>query len=246
MLQIGNDGITHTIDDLYKWKGGFDINADLNTTFTVAYENFEVSKVGQSFLKNTGGQTVWGSQLAGNSADGYKLSNSSAFGKSNQTRETLTLGWGLNGRVTGNWYTNTNISFFDILSDTTIASSYNPSDSAFRTNNSGTLTSWADSGWINISSKFNNEEFLGRKDLSFATGYEYQHAEMMQTVNNLSNYSSKTFGATQPLSTKSGGQLDTHGLFGQLSWRFEKDWDATVGTRLRAMEFIGWNIFECD
>ena len=165
MLQIGNDGITHTIDDLYKWKGGFDINANLMATFTVAYENFEVSKTGQSFLTNSAGQTVWGSQLAGNSANGYKLSNTTAFGKSDQTRETLTLGWGLNGRVAGNWYNNTNISYFDILNDTAIASSYNPSDPAFRSNNTGTLTSWADSGWINISSKFNNEEFLGRKDL---------------------------------------------------------------------------------
>ena len=252
MLQIGSDGITHTIDDLYKWKGGYDINPELTTTFTAAYEHFEVSKTGKSFLTNDTGQTIWGSQLGettktvngklvgqndGYSANNYKLANSTAFGKSDQLRETLTLGWGLNGRIAGNWFTNTNVSYFDILNDTTLASSYNPNDPAFKTNNVGTKTSWADSGWVNFTSKFNNEEFFGNKDLSFATGYEYQHSTMLQTVNNLSNYSSTTINATKPISTQSGGTLDTHGLFGQLSWRFIKDWDATLGTRLER-----WNL----
>lgn len=238
-LQIGSDGVVHSINDLYKWKGGYDINPELNTSFTAAYQNVELSKVGQSFMSNAAGQTIWGSQLSGKSANGYGLSNSTALGKSDQSRETFTAGWGLNGRVFGNWHTNTNVSVFDIINDTTLASSYNPNDPAFKNTatNTGTKTSWDDSGWVNLSTKFNNEEFFGRKDLSFATGYEYQHAKMLQTVTNLSNYSSNTVSPTAPIKTKSGGETDTHGVFAQMSWRFIKDWDATIGTR-----YERWNM----
>lgn len=239
MLQTGNDGIYHSIDDLYKWKGSYAINPELITSFTAAYENLEVSHVGQSFMTNAAGQTVWGSQLNGKSANGYRLSNNTAWGVSNQNRETLTLGWGLTGRVIGNWNTNTNISFFDILKDTTLSSNYNPNDPIFNTANGqvGQNTSWDDSGWFNLSTKFDNQEFFGRKDLSFATGYEFQHARMLQTQTNLSSYSNNTVSASTPIATKSGGTLDTHALFGQLSWRFIQDWDATVGTRLER-----WNL----
>jgi len=239
MLQIGSDGITHTVDDLYKWKGGYALTADLNTNVVLAYENLQVSKVGQSLITNAAGQTVWGSQLSGYSANGSALTNSTSFGKSDQTRETFTAGWGLNGRIFGNWYNNSNLSYFDILNDTTIASSYNPNDPIFKSaaGQGGTRSSVAGTGWYTVSSKFNNDEFWGRKDLSFATGYEYQHARLLQTTNTLSNYSSNTISATSPISTQSGGTTDTHGLFGQLSWRFLKDWDATPGVRLER-----WNM----
>ena len=239
MLQVGSDGIYHSTDDLYKWKGGYALTSDLNTTFTTAYENLQVNHVGQSSVTNAAGQTVWGSQLAGYSANGYGLANSTALGVSNQNRETFTVGWGLDGRVFGNWYNKTNVSWFDIINDITTASSYNPMDPIYKTGAGlgGTKTSWAGSGWVSLASKFNNEEFLGRKDLSFATGYEYQHAHMLQTVNNLTNYAATTISRTAPISTQSGGTTDTHALFGQLSWRFLKDWDATPGVRLER-----WNM----
>ena len=239
MLQIGSDGVTHTVDDLYKWKGGYALTSELNTNLVLAYENLQVSKVGQSLITNAAGQTVWGSQLSGYSANGNALSNNTSFGKSDQTRETFTVGWGLNGRVFGNWYNNTNFSYFDILNDTTLASSYNPNDPIFKTaaGQAGTRSSVAGTGWYTLSSKFNNDEFFGRKDLSFATGYEYQHAHLLQTTNTLSNYSNNAISATAPISTQSGGTTDTHGLFGQLSWRFLKDWDATPGVRLER-----WNM----
>jgi iron complex outermembrane receptor protein len=247
MLQIGSDGIYHSTDNLFKWKGLYDLNKDLNTSLLVAYQNLEVSHTGQSFMKDANGQTVWGSQLAGtgtgNSANGYKLSNSTAFGSSNQNRETFTLGWGLNGKIFGNWNTNTNVTYFNILKDSTLSSSYNSSDPITNTAAGlvGQKSSWKDSGWVSLSTKFDNQEFFGNKDLSFSAGYEYQHAKMLQTVTSLSNFAGGTIAATaanpQGINTKSGGTLDTHGLFGQLSWRFLPHWDATVGTRLER-----WNM----
>ena len=235
MIQVGSDGVTHTIDDLYKWKGGYEITPDLKTNLVLAYENLEVSKVGQSLVTNAAGQTVWGSQLAGYSANGMGLINQTAFGKSDQQRETFTVGWGLNGRVFGNWYNNTNVSYFDVLNDTTVSSNYNPNDPAYKaggTGLAGSRTSVAGTGWYTVTTKFNNDEFLGRKDLSFATGYDYQHARLLQTTNTLSNSASNTISSSAPIASLSGGTTDSHALFGQLSWRFLKDWDATPGVRL--------------
>ena len=234
----GDDGIQHSTDNLYKWKTNYAITPELNTSFTAAYQEFERTNVGQSFITDARGNTVYPSQYSSYSTNGKVLTNSpTTLGTSTQNRETLTLGWGLKGRVIGNWHTNTNISLFDILKDQTISSNYNPNDPNRVT--TGRDSSFDDSGWINLSTKFNNEEFLGRKDLSFATGYEFQHARILLTQYELSNYNTNTRVSGNPISTQSGGTTDTHALFGQLSWRFIKDWDATIGTRLER-----WNTYD--
>ncbi|BBL59737.1 TonB-dependent receptor [Methylomonas koyamae] len=236
----GDDGIQHSVDDLYKWKGSYAINPELETNFVIAFQNFERTNTGQSFIERANGTTVWPGSTVANSGSLWPASlgaSPTTLGTSTQTRQTLTLGWGLKGRIAGDWYTNTNISFFDILKDQTISSNYNPQDP--NRVMTGRDSSFDDSGWFNISTKLNNEQFLGRKDLSFATGYEFQHARILLSQNNLSNYSNITNAPGNPLVTRSGGTTDTHALFGQLSWRFIKDWDATVGTRIER-----WNTYD--
>ncbi len=249
MLQIGTDGVYHSIDDLYKWKGAYDINSELKTNITAAFQDLTVTHVGQSLLTNAAGQAIWGSQLSGFNAAGNRLANNTSWGASQQNRQTVSLGWGLDGRVFGNWYNKTNVSYFDILNDTTLSSSYNPADPKYQTaaGQVGTNTHWTGSGWVSTKSSFNNDEFFGNKNLSYSTGFEYQRAHMMQTVNNLSNYSGNivstgtgvagTANASNPLSSQSGGTTSSYAWFNQVSWRFMKDWDATPGVRLER-----WNM----
>jgi iron complex outermembrane receptor protein len=246
MVQYGSDGVYHSSDNLFKWKGGYDINKELNTIVTLAFDNLDIEHTGVSFLTNPNGTTNYASTAV--NVNGYGVT-STALGQSQQIRNTLTMAWTLNGRVTGNWFTHTNISYFDILHDTTLASTYNPNDPKYLTTPTGTNTSWDNTGWFNLSSKWNNEEFLDRKDLSIATGYEFQHAAMFQTVSNLSNYSADIISSgtnptgtglnAYPFKTKSGGVTDTQAIFGQLSWRFLQDWDATPGVRLER-----WNMYD--
>lgn len=238
VVQYGTDGVYHSTGDLYKWKGGFQIKPELDTNFLLAYENLEVLRTGVSMLRNAAGRTVYpdsGSFIA----NGYVIPSSTSLGQSQQSRETLTMGWGLNGRLFGNWFTNTNLTYFDILKDTTLSSTYNPNDPIYATaaGQVGQNVSWDNSGWFNLSSKFNNDEFLGNKDLSFATGYEYQHSSMYQTTNSLSSYANNLKTSNASLRLLTGGVTDTHALFGQLSWRFLPDWDATPGVRLER-----WNM----
>lgn len=237
----GDDGIQHSIDDLYKWKGNYAINPELETNFTAAYQNFERTNTGQSFIDAANGNTIWPGSTVGNSGAAWPTAalgaSPTTLGVSTQNRETLTLGWGLKGRILGNWFTNTNISFFDILKDQTVSSNYNPKDPNGIT--TGRDSSFDDSGWFSISTKFNNDQFLGNKDLSFSTGYEFQHSRILLTQTNLSNYANIIKTTTNSLVSQSGGTTDTHALFSQLSWRFMQDWDATVGTRLER-----WNSYD--
>ena len=249
MLQTGSDGIYHSVDDLYKWKGQYEINPELKTSIVAAFEDLDVTHVGQSFLTNAAGQTVWGSQLSGYNAGGYKLANNTSWGNSQQNRQTVTLGWGLDGRVFGNWYNNTNISYFDVLNDTTLSSSYNPQDPTYKTaaGQVGLRSHYTGTGWVGMKSAFTNDEFFGNKDLSYSTGFEYQRAHLMIAQENLSNYGANsvstgtgatgTANALKPVASQSGGTTNSYAWFNQVSWRFLKDWDATPGIR-----FERWNM----
>ena len=238
MIQTGSDGIARTNDQLFKWKGGYEITPELNTYLLLAYQNLQIDKVGTSLIKNAAGNTVWGSQLGGYSANGYGLQAVTGMGTNQLIRETFTVGWGLNGRVFGNWYNNTNVSYVDIIGDTSTSSSYNPNDPKYLTGlgtagkYAGTINSQANTGWYQVATKFNNDEFLGRKDLSFAIGYEFQHAQLTQTSKNIADMSTKAISTIAPIGSLSGGTTDTNALFSQMSWRFLKDWDLTPGVRL--------------
>lgn len=270
MVLYGSDGVYHSSDNLLKWKGGYEFREDLQTMVTVAFDNQDIQHTGVSFLTSPTGQTLYPDSYSvsssgsvskqSNSVNGYSLTSSS-LGQSQQIRNTLTMAWTLDGRVSGNWFTKTNISYFDILHDTTLTSTFNPADPIAKTaaGVGGQNTSWDNSGWFNLSSKWNNEEFLGFKDLSYAGGYEFQHAAMYQTTYNLANYYGNITAAGSnpnatltpgkgsnsvtsaadlyPFSLKTGGVTDTQALFSQLSWRFLPDWDATPGVRLER-----WNM----
>lgn len=234
-ISYGDGGISHSVDDLYKWKGGYSITPQLDVLFTTAFENLDITSAGQTYLRDANGNPIYGSGSKAYNFNGFKIvPSASNFGSNAQNRQSLTLGGGLKGRLLGNWNTDTNVSYFDILHDQSISSTLSPSDP--NNKNAGQITDVDSMGWVNISTKFDNQAFFGRQDLSFATGYEYQHSKMFTSQYSSSNYT-KT--SRDSLSLRSGGATDTHGVFGQLSWRFLPDWDATIGTRLER-----WNMSE--
>ena len=232
-ISYGDSGISYSVDDLWKWKGQYDIKSDLAAQFTAAFQNLDITSTGQSYLKDANGNTVYGNGTAAYNYNGYKLvPANNSFGSSVQNRQTLTLGTGLKGHLFGNWNTDSNVSYFDVLHDQSISRTYNPEDPNRST--AGQLTDVDSMGWINLKTKFDNDQFFGNKDLSFATGYEYQHSKMFTSQYGVTNYANTNRGN---MTLRSGGATDTHAGFGQLTWRFIKDWDATVGTRLER-----WNM----
>lgn len=227
-ISYGDDGIYHSTDDLFKWKGGYAITPELNALFNVAYENLDITHTGQTYLTNSAGTPIYGASGVNYNFNGLALSASPFnFGASAQNRETLTGSAGLKGRLFGHWNIDTNVSQFDVLKDVTISSTLNPNDP--NNKNAGQVSRYDNTGWTTFAMKFDNQEFLGRKDLSFATGYQYTHAQLSLNQYNSNNYLA---GLQNSVKSLSGGDTDTHGVFGQMSWRFLPDWDATAGTRL--------------
>ncbi len=254
-LSYGDNGYGNSIDDLFKWKGNYDINPDLKTNFLLAFENLNVNNTGQSYLANPQGQTIFGtsnynpnfssscSATAGTTTynyNGFAIAPSPCnLGTSNQVRQTLNMGVGLKGRISDHWNNDTNASYFIVMKDVTIASALNPNDPNFIKNANhtpgGLISRYDNTGWTTFSTKFDNQEFFNNKDLSFATGFQFQHAHLGLTQYNSTN----VFNSTEnSVAVQSAGSTDTSALFGQLTWRFVQDWDTTLGTRLER-----WNSF---
>jgi hypothetical protein len=138
-ISYGDSGITKSVDDLFKWKGAYAINSKLDALFTTAFENLDVTSTGQTYLTNAAGAPIYGNGTTAYNFNGLQVvPANNSFGTSQQNRQTLTMGGGLKGNLFGNWNTNTNISFFDVLNDKTISSTLNPNDPLNR--NQGQIT----------------------------------------------------------------------------------------------------------
>ena len=227
-IVYGDAGVVRSIDNLYKWKGGYAITPKLDALFTTAFEDLDVSNTGKTYLTDASGKQVYGNGTTNYNFNGLNVKpTNNSFGTSNQNRQTFTVGAGLKGEAFGKWNTDTNVSWFDVLHDQTVSSTLNPSDPLNK--NAGQVSNVDNMGWVNLKSKFDTEEFLGRKDLSFSTGFEFQNSNMFT-----SQYASNNYTTTQKenLTLRSGGITNTYAVFGQLTWRFLQDWDATFGTRL--------------
>ena len=232
-ISYGDSGVSLSIDNLYKWKGGYAITPKLDALFTTAFEDLTVSSTGNSFLRDSKGNVVYGTSGSASSAAKYNFDGkqvqplNSSFGTSNQDRQTFTVSGGLKGQIYQNWNIDTNVSWFDVIKDQTVSSTVNPDDP--RNTNAGQVNNTDSMGWVNGKVKLDNEEFLGNKDLSFSTGFEIQNSKMYTSQYSSNNYLTENQTA---LNIRSGGITNTYALFGQLTWRFLQDWDATFGTRL--------------
>jgi len=148
-ISYGDSGITKSVDDLFKWKGAYAINSKLDALFTTAFENLDVTSTGQTYLTNAAGAPIYGNGTTAYNFNGLRVvPANNSFGTSQQNRQTLTMGGGLKGNLFGNWNTNTNISFFDVLNDKTISSTLNPNDPLNR--NQGQITNVDRMVWVNI------------------------------------------------------------------------------------------------
>ena len=254
-LSYGDIGYGNSTDDLFKWKAGYDLNPNLNASFIAAFDDLYINSTGQTYLSNAKGQPVFGtsnynpaySSSCGTgtgtttySYNGLALPASPCnLGTSSLNRQTLNLGVGIKGRISEHWNVDANASYYVALKDVTIASALNPNDPNYKNNAykspGGQVSRYDNTGWTTFSSKFDNQEFLGHKNFSFAAGYQFQHAHLGLTQYNSTNVLDS---AETSVAVRSAGSTDTSGLFGQWTWRFMKDWDATFGSRLER-----WNSF---
>ena len=224
-ILYGDDGIQQSTSDLFKLKLGYDFTPDLQGRFTLAYEDREViTDDAQSQLRDAKGNVIWGGKV--NVAGQNFTVPNSVFGASISERKTLNYGLSLKGKISDNWRIDTTASYYDAFRDRSVKANFNNLDPA--NNNSGQVTD-AKAWWASYDLKLATDKFLGRDDLSFMAGYQFNHASLNLDVYSSNNYYAET---TSLQTTDTGGATQTNSAFTQMSWRFLPDWEIMAGVRM--------------
>jgi len=247
-IAYGDIGTDQQTTDLFKAKFGYDFTEDLQGRFTIAYED-RVGKVDNpnSLLRDAAGNTVWGGATATglSTSTNYRTAGGkrfavpgSNFKVSDSERQALNYGLGLKGKISTNWSIDTTASYYDAFKDRTISSNLNPNHPLNQ--NKGQISDekpW----WATYDLKLANDKFLGRDDLSFMGGYQFNHASLDLDVYDSSDYRSGAVGAK---TNNSGGATQTNSAFSQLEWRFMPDWSVMAGGRYDYWQALDGHVYD--
>ncbi|MDD1609969.1 MAG: TonB-dependent receptor [Methylococcaceae bacterium] len=242
-IAYGDIGTSQPITDLYKMKMGYDFTEDLQGRFTFAYENRQDTVDNpNSLLRNANGTTNWGGATAATKANpnGGGLSANtnyydalfnknivvpgSVFGVSTTERNAYNYGLSLKGKISTNWKIDTTASYYDAKNHA-VSSNLNPNHPLNQ--NKGQIVDekpW----WATYDLKLATDKFLGRDDLSFMGGYQFNHATLGVKTYSSNNYAA---GTTNAVLNDNGGTTQTNALFSQMEWRFLPDWSLMAGAR---------------
>jgi iron complex outermembrane receptor protein len=247
-VAYGDIGISQPITDLFKMKMGYDFTEELQGRFTLAYENRQDTVDDpNSLLTNANGTTNWGgATAAGVSANtNYydPLFNKnivvpgSVFGISSVERNALNYGLSLKGKISTNWKIDTTASYYDAKNHS-VTSNLNPNSP--QNQYKGQIVDekpW----WATYDLKLATDKFLGRDDLSFMGGYQFNHATLGIKTYNSNNYAAQT---TSGLTNDNAGTTQTNAIFSQMEWRFLHDWSLMAGARYDLWQTMDAHVYD--
>lgn len=226
VIWYGDSGAEDVTTDLTKLKLGYDLG-NWQGLFTLAFENRDRQTAPNSYVVDASGNTVWGGSVV---EDGQAFSigswSGNPFAVSDQNRQSLLLGGGLEGEVADGWVMNVDVSWFGILQDETHSSSLNPQDPAYTP--AGRVKEYDDTGWVTLDLKARSDRFMDRQDMNIVTGYHLDRYSL-----NIHDYNSDNYVAGEKTSQRqsSGGKTSTQAVFAQWGWDFVQDWDVALGGR---------------
>ncbi len=224
IINYADSGGEDVITNLTKLKLGYEFG-DWLARLTLAYEDRDKETDPNNYLLDASGNPFWSGEASFN---GRAVTvRRSHFSVSEQNRETMLVGVGLEGPIgTNGWIMEANFSYFDVMEDENRQSDENPDDPTY--DRSGRVTEYDDTGWETLDLKAHTERFLGRNDMSFVAGYHYDHYSLEIHSYNSSDY---TTGEKTSRRQSTGGDTFTHAIFGQWGWDFAPAWDLALGAR---------------
>ena len=224
VMNYADSGGEEVTTDLTKIKLGYEFQ-DWLALVTVAFEDRDKESRPSNYLLDAGGNPFWSGSAVMN-GNAFTVS-SSRFAISDNNRQTALLGVGLEGPMgSSGWDMTADFSFFDVMEDKTLSSSRNPLDPAYTA--AGRVSEYEDTGWVTLDLKARTQEFMGRNDMSFVTGYHFDRYSLQ-----IHDYNSNDYAAGEKTSrrTSTGGKTSTQALFAQWGWDFAPDWDLALGGR---------------
>ncbi len=232
-VYYGDSGSDEVTTDLTKFKLGYDVGSWF-THLTLGYEQVDKESDPNTYLVDAGGSSVWsGDAVFNGDAFGIGGWSGNPFAVSEQERESLLVGVGLEGPIGGGWTMEANVSDFDIIKDETRTSDRNPDDPAYTRD--GSVDEYDDTGWTTLDLKVRTDRFLDRSDMNMVAGYHYDHYTLEINEYDSDDYVS---GEKTELDASSGGETRTNALFAQWGWDFAPRWDVALGGRYEEWESI--------
>ncbi len=225
-----NTGSQDTRTNQFKLKVGHDASDSWSLLFNSGYEVRDILvDRSQNYLVGADGLPVWNGSVVDDGVAFDVLGRN--FTNSDLDRSSLLLGLRTNGVLTPSWFLEASVSYFDVLEDETRASLLNPADPAYTPE--GTVRLFDQAGWETADVKVQTDDLAGNADLSFLTGYRYEHYDL-----GVANYTSPDYvgGILGELDNSSGGETRIQALFAQLRWQVSSTWDVTFGGRQEAWD----------
>ncbi len=224
VIYYGDSGAESSVTDLLKLKAGYDWGG-IHLSAALAFEdrNGDVDRP-NNFLQ-TANDAFWDGRAR--FGDSVFDVDGTHFAVHEQDRQSLLMGFGLSGPLTGNWTFDVKLSQFDLLRDRTQNSHLNPADPSFDTR--GRLKEYGDTGWTTLDITSDTEAFAGRDDMSLSLGIHHDHYWL--TINNFTLDNWTQYRSRTGERGAAGGDTETLAAFIQYNWQLNPVWDLALGGR---------------
>lgn len=220
---LGATGIETTVQNNFKIKLAYDISPTLRTDYTLGFWQDDSSRVSQSYLRDTAGNTVSAGNVNINGVR-YVLAPS-VFAPSNQQAEHWMHGLSLKTNTQQEWDWEVAASAFNYGKDERRSPTIGMP--AAQNGGAGRITS-NDHGWKTLDLKgiWRPELDQGNHEVSF--GYHYDRYTLDTVVMNTANWLS---GDATTRFSAFAGTTETQALYLQDAYDFAPDWRLTLGAR---------------
>lgn len=222
--------IDHSIQDTAKIRMEYDFTPDTRAALTWAEFRNESDKTAESYLRDTSGNTVWGttSGTAGSRYTNVSIGNgkyikvkASDFGLSREDTLNRLLGVTASSKLTDQLRLEMAASDYSTPKDTNRAASDGMSAAG---GGVGTITRGDDTGWRNLDLR----SIWKPANHTVTTGYHYDEYRLSSLKYNTNNWLTDT---TTTLQTKAEGKTRTDALYIQDAWKLAPRWTLTTGLR---------------
>jgi len=224
VVNYGDTGVQAVNTDQFKVKVGYDFG-EWFSLFNVAYENRVRDRDAvNNYLRDASGQPVWNGNFV---QDGVRFNVArNNFTEDESDRQNILLAGRLQGPLTDAWWLEVNLSYYDMMQDETRSSLQHPQDPTFTP--AGRIRDFDDTGWKTADFKVETDQFMGREDLEFVSGYQFANYSLTQSDYDSPDYRAGVFG---DIRNTSGGETITHSLYAQVGWDVIENWDLVIGGR---------------
>lgn len=209
VFYFADNGIAKVRTNNYKVKLGYETE-NWFALLNIAYEDRDTKNdfANNYLVSSATGEPVWNGRVV---QDGVAFSvRERNFAGNDSERDSLLVGFRLQGELNENWWMEANISSFDILEDKRLSSNANPRSPAYTDTKS--IREYGDTGWSTAEIKLQNDSFFDNKDLSFVTGLRYENYQL-------------------DIKDTSGGDTAISAAYAQVNWQMNPTWDLVVGVR---------------